>query len=313
MTVAAPPIAVTRPSPGRRGLSRHTKKTLLGLLFVGPAVIFMLVFFLIPIVMTAWMSLHNWPLLGVPSFIGVGNFEKLATDSRFWRSFTFTLSFTGVVTLTTMLVAFPLAMLVEKKRRGVGIYRAIFFLPVVIGMASASFLWFWLVNVDAGIATPLLTALGLIDKPTDMLATFPTAFSTVVLMVTWKTAGFAMILLMTGLQSIPEEIGEAARVDGAGPVSRFFLITLPLMRRPIALTLVLVVAGAMLSFEPFYIILNGGPRNQTVTSVYWIFQQSFGSFKLGYGAALSVVLLVILLSISGLQLRILRANDGAEA
>jgi multiple sugar transport system permease protein len=118
-----------------------------------------------------------------------------------------------------------------------------------------------------------------------------------------------MIILLTGLQGISSEVQEAARMDGASYWQRFRRITLPLMRRTIALALILSVAGSMLAFDQFYIIADGGPRNSTVTAVYWIFSQSFVSFRLGYGAALSMVLLVILVAISVVQLRLLRARD----
>ncbi|MGE0284048.1 MAG: carbohydrate ABC transporter permease, partial [Rhizobiaceae bacterium] len=118
--------------------------------------------------------------------------------------------------------------------------------------------------------------------------------------------------LMTGLQSIPHELHEAAKIDGAGPIARFRLVTLPLMRRTLALALILSVAGSILAFDQFYIILRGGPGNQTLTAVYWIFNQSFVSFKLGYGAALSMVLLVILVVLSLIQLRVLRNPEGVE-
>jgi multiple sugar transport system permease protein len=115
---------------------------------------------------------------------------------------------------------------------------------------------------------------------------------------------------MTGLQSIPSDLQEAAKIDGANAFARFRRITLPLMRRTMALALVLSVAGSVLAFDQFYIILRGGPRNQTLTAVYWIFNQSFVSFKLGYGAALSMVLLAILVALSLVQLWLLRKPDG---
>ena len=129
-------------------------------------------------------------------------------------------------------------------------------------------------------------------------------------MVVWKTAGFNMIILLTGLQGISTEVQEAARMDGASSWQRFRRITLPLMRRTIALALILSVSGSMLAFDQFYIIADGGPRNSTVTAVYWIFSQSFVSFHLGYGSALSMVLLMILVFISVLQLRLLRNPEG---
>ena len=128
-------------------------------------------------------------------------------------------------------------------------------------------------------------------------------------MVVWKVAGFTMIILMTGLQSIPQDLQEAAVIDGAGPFARFRAITLPLMRRTLALALILSVAGSILAFDQFYIMTSGGPQNRMISIVYYIFNQSFVSFNLGYGAALSIALLAILVAISIVQLWLLRAGE----
>jgi multiple sugar transport system permease protein len=125
-------------------------------------------------------------------------------------------------------------------------------------------------------------------------------------MVTWKTVGFTMLLLVVGMQAIPEELLEAARVDGAGRWARLRHVTLPLLRRTFALALVLSVIGSFLGFDQFYILTHGGPQNQTITVVYWIYNNAFTYFKLGYGAALSLVLLAILVLISVVQLYLLR-------
>ncbi len=200
-------------------------------------------------------------------------------------------------------------MLVDKPRRFVGFYRTAFFLPVVIGFASASLLWAWLSNVDSGLFSPLAERIGLTVGRVNLLASFDAAFWSVTLMVIWKMAGFYMIILMSGLQSIPADYYEAARIDGAKALQRFRFITVPLLRRPFALALILCVSGSMLAFDQFYIILAGGPQNQTITAVYWIFNQSFVSFRLGYGAALSIVLLGILLVLSAIQLRLLSDRE----
>ncbi|TIM14857.1 MAG: sugar ABC transporter permease, partial [Mesorhizobium sp.] len=185
-------------------------------------------------------------------------------------------------------------------------------MPAVVGFASASLLWSWLLNVDSGLFSPAAYDLGLIDRKFNLLATFQPAFWSIIAMVVWKVAGFTMIILMAGLQSIPQDLQEAAVIDGAGPFARFRAITLPLMRRTLALALILSVAGSILAFDQFYIILRGGPRNHTLTAVYWIFNQSFVSFKLGYGAALSMVLLVILVALSLVQLWLLRKPEGLD-
>jgi multiple sugar transport system permease protein len=297
----------TRSRPRR---SRLRRKQLIGFLFVLPAVSLVLVFFVVPLGMAFWMSLHNWPLLGRPRFIGLGNYINLLEDVRFWGAMQFTALYTVVVTIAIFAVAFPLALFVDKGRPLTKFYRTSFFLPMVVGFSSASLLWAWLMNVDAGLFSPAAFRLGLTDKPVNLLAEFDTTFWSIVIMVVWKTAGFNMIILLTGLQGISAEVQEAARMDGASNWLRFRRITLPLMRRTIALALILSVAGSILAFDQFYIIADGGPHNSTVTAVYWIFSQSFVSFRLGYGAALSMVLLVILVMISVIQLRLLRTPEG---
>lgn len=294
----------------RRRALAFRRRQLPGLLFVAPALALVAVFFVVPLCMTVWMSLHNWPLLGVPRFIGLANYERLLDDARFWSALRFTVYYTVIVTIAIFSVAFPLALFVEKPSRLSGFYRASFFLPVVVGFGSASLLWAWLMNVDVGLFSPLAQRLGITGAPVNLLLGFETTFWSIIAMVVWKTAGFNMIILLTGLQSISPEVQEAARMDGASAWQRFRRITLPLMRRTIALALILSVSGSMLAFDQFYIIADGGPRNSTVTAVYWIFTQSFVSFRLGYGAALSMVLLLILVSISVLQLRLLRQPEG---
>jgi len=308
MTTIAATSAPARP----RKLVGAGRRQWIGLLYVAPAVALVVVFFIIPLGMTAWMSLHNWPLMGEHSYIGLDNYWAILRDTRFWNALRFTGLYTVVVTIAIFAVAFPLALFIERPRRLTGFYRTSFFMPAVIGFASASLLWSWLLNVDSGLFSPAAFDLGLTGKKFNLLATFQPAFWSIIAMVVWKVAGFTMIILMTGLQSIPTDLQEAAMIDGAGPFARFRAITLPLMRRTLALALILSVAGSILAFDQFYIILRGGPRNQTLTAVYWIFNQSFVSFKLGYGAALSMILLAILVALSTFQLWLLRKPEGVD-
>ena len=271
-----------------------------------PAVLFMLVFFIFPLLMTVWMSFHDWPLLGVPVFIGIENYVTMLQDGQFWASLWFTTQYTVMVTIPIFVLAFLLALLVNLPLAGIGIFRTAYFVPVVIGLGTSSLLWVWLLNDRVGIINTLLSDLGLIDKPIVWLAQKNTAILAIIVSVVWKTVGFTMILLLSGMQAIPDDIYQAAMVDGASYWNRLTHIMLPLLRRTIALALVLSVIGSYLAFDQFYIMTRGGPQNQTITTVYWIFNNSFTYFKMGYGAALSLVLLVILALLSVAQLRILR-------
>ncbi|SFN79423.1 carbohydrate ABC transporter membrane protein 1, CUT1 family (TC 3.A.1.1.-) [Cohaesibacter marisflavi] len=291
------------PMPTRRRRRRHSQWN--GLLFVLPSLLLVTIFFIVPLGMAAWMSLHKWPLMGVPRWVGFDNYERLLTDKSFWSSLWFTIEYTVVITIGLLGVAMALALIVQGQGKAISAYRTIYFLPVVTGFASAALLWVWLSNVDTGLFSPLAQDIGLTEGRVNILANFTPAFWSVIFMVIWKMAGFYMVILMSGLQSIPTDYIEAARIDGAKWSQRFRFIIMPLIRKPFALALILCISGSMLAFDQFYIILSGGPRNQTVTAVYKIFNESFISFRLGYGAALSMVLLVILLALSVIQLTFL--------
>ncbi|EYD78179.1 Inositol transport system permease protein [Rubellimicrobium mesophilum DSM 19309] len=303
MTIAA--VAPVAGATRRRSKAHQWK----GLLYIAPAMVLVLVFFVLPVLFTVWMSFHNWPLMGQPKWIGLRNYSRMLSDTRFLSAIGFTAFYTVIVTVAIFALAFPLALFVERERRGVGVYRSIFFLPVVVGLATASLLWTWLANVDSGLFSPALRALGLTEHSINLLATFEGAFTTIVVMVVWKIVGFTMILLLTGLQAIPSDLTEAARIDGAGRWQRFRHLTLPLMRRTLALALILSITGSVLAFDQFYIMTSGGPQNSMISVVYYIFNQSFVSFHLGYGAALSIVLLIALVALSVAQLWLLRVED----
>ncbi|MDM9619552.1 sugar ABC transporter permease [Rhizobium sp. AC44/96] len=288
---------------------RTTRPEWTGLLYIAPAMLLVIVFFVLPVIFTGWMSLHNWPLMGAQRWIGFNNYFRMFNDSRFVAALNFTAYYTVIVTIVIFAVAFPLALFVERERAFVSTYRTIIFLPVVVGLASASLLWVWLANVDSGFIGPALKALGLVERSPNLLATFDSAFLTIIVMVVWKIAGFTMIILLTGLQAIPADLTEAAVVDGASWWQRFRFITLPLMRRTIALALIISVTGSILAFDQFYIMTAGGPQNRMISVVYYIFNQSFVSFNLGYGAALSIALLAILVVISVAQLWLLKVGE----
>jgi len=296
-------IAAARPRKRRRRADWH------GFVYIAPAMALVLIFFVLPVGFTVWMSFHNWPLLGNPRWIGLGNYTRMLSDVRFMSALRFTAYYTVVVTIAIFAVAFPLAFFVEKHRPFIGLYRTIIFLPVVVGLATASLLWVWLANVDSGFFAPVALALGLVEKRPNLLADFDMAFATIIVMVVWKIAGFTMIILLTGLQAIPSELTEAARIDGAKRWQRFRHLTLPLMRRTIALALIISITGSVLAFDQFYIMTSGGPQNRMISVVYYIFNQSFVSFNLGYGAALSIALLIILVLISIVQLWLLRIGE----
>jgi multiple sugar transport system permease protein len=287
----------------RPNLSSFRRRQLTGWLFVAPAVLLVTVLFVVPLGLMAWMSLNDWGLVGAARFIGLDNYARLLGDAHFLSALVFSLRFAVLIVPVIMLAGLGLGALVASRRRGVVIFRATYFLPLVIGFAAASYLWLWLFNGQIGLVNKVLSDFGLASSTLQWLADPTLAFVAAATLVIWKTVGFSMILFMGGLQSVPQELRDAAAIDGASRWQTFRRVTLPLMKNTTALVFVFAAISCLLVFEPFFILTRGGPGTSTVGVVQWIFGTSFYNFQLGYGAAASVMLLVILLALTSIQLR----------
>ena len=185
------------------------------------------------------------------------------------------------------------------------------FLPVVIGLATSSLLWFWLFDQQVGLVNQLLVDLHILVRPITWFTEPTLALWAVIASIVWKVVGFGMILFVASIQSIDQEITEAALIDGAGYWQRVRRIMLPLSYRTMLLATLISVIGSMLAFDQFFIMTGGNPRGQTFTSVYWIYQNSFIFFKLGYGATLSIILMVIILVGAAAQIALTRRRATA--
>lgn len=272
-----------------------------GFLYVLPALAFVLAFVMWPLAQLVWLSLTDTSLLGGGKFVGLENYADALNDRSFWRALWFTVRYTVFITPILMGLGFALALLTAPNRPVRQITRGIIFMPVVIGLGSSSLLWFWLFDQQVGPFNHILADIGILAEPAVWFTKVDMALVAVTISVTWKVIGFGMLLFVAGIQSINGEIGEAALIDGGNYWQRVWYIILPLSLRVILLTTLISVIGSMLAFDQFYIMTGGNPRGQTFTSVYWIYQNSFISFKLGYGAALSIILTVIILIFSSIQ------------
>jgi multiple sugar transport system permease protein len=306
--VAAPSSQGRRLWPRRRSpLTRARGRA--GILLVSPAVVLVLVFFVVPLVLVAWMSLHNWPLLGTPRFIGGANYGEMISDDTFRASLWFTTKYTLIVTPIQLALGYLLASMVRGRLPGVRVFRTIYFLPVVVGFAAGAYVFYVMMQPQVGVVDAILGGLGLVDPSTGWLTNPSLALVVVIVLVTWKTVGTAMILFMVAMQGVSQELYEAAEVDGAGWWRKEVSITLPLVRRTTALVLILTVTGSFLAFDQFFILTQGGPNSATLTTVLWIYTNAFVRYRLGYSATLCVVVLAILIVLSIGQIRILRTED----
>jgi multiple sugar transport system permease protein len=279
------------------------RRKLAGLFYVAPALAFVLLFTVAPFVQMLWMSLHNWSLLTGQKFIGLKNFAKAYNDSQFWVSMWFTLKYTLWITPILMIGGFLIALLLAEPGRLRALARGMVFVPVVIGLGVSSLLWYWLFSYDYGLINRALLDLGLISSPVLWFgANANLATWAVIASIVWKVMGFGMLLFIAAIQAIPKEIREAGRIDGANARQGVTRIVLPLTYRTILLVTLISIIGSLLAFDQFYIMTAGQPGNLTATSVFFIYLNSFPYLKLGYGAALSLILSVVVLCFTLLQL-----------
>jgi len=282
---------------------------LTGLLYLMPALLFVAVFTFWPLVQMVVVSFHSWSLITPPKFIGANNFIKAWGDRQFWISLLFTLKYTILITPILMVGGYLIALLVAPNTPLRRFTRAVVFIPVVIGLGASSLLWYWLFSTDYGLVNKLLVDLGIIAKPVIWLGVdADTSNWAVIASVVWKVMGFGMILFVAAIQSVPADVNEAAEVDGAGPLQRVLRITLPLTLRTVLLVTLVSVIGSLLAFDQFYIMTAGQPQNLTATSVFFIYLNSFPYLKLGYGAALSLILAVIILIFTVVQMALSRRS-----
>lgn len=303
---ATQPVTRLR-SRGRRSVV--TRRPLTGMLFVAPTALIVLVLFLVPLGILVYMSFTDYPLLGSPTWSGVANYKAIPQDDLFLGAIRFTLVYTAVTTVVIFAVSFVLVAISNSARRGARAYRTAYFLPYVVGTAAATLMWYINYDTVVGIFNELLLRIHLIDTPVAFLATPVPAFWSVIALVVWKFVGFQVLILLVGLQAIPRELYEACRIDGANRWQQMRYITIPYLTPTLALLFILSVTGSLLAFDQFLILTKGGPDNSTISLVYAIYNTAFQSFDLGRAAALSIVLLVALILINGVQLTLLRRRD----
>ena len=283
----------------------------IGLLYVLPALLFVAAFVIYPLGRLLWTSLTNASLLGGQTFVGTANYARAFNDSTFRSSLFFTVKYTIYLTPILMILGFLLALLTADNTRLKQLTRGIVFLPVVIGLGTSSLLWWWLFDQQVGLFNQLLVDLHVISRPIVWFTDAEIALWGVIISVTWKVVGFGMILFVASIQAIDKEITEAAMIDGASYWQRVARIIVPLSYRTILLATLISAIGSMLAFEQFYIMTSGGPKGLTFTSVYWMYQNSFIFFKLGYGSATAVILTVIIMAAASVQIALTRRGTRA--
>jgi multiple sugar transport system permease protein len=288
---------------------RTRRDKLIGLAFLTPALLFVLVFTFLPLLGMIGISFHNWSLISPPNFVGTGNFERAFGDDQFWVSLGYSLKYTLLITPILMVGGYLLALLTVRNSRLTRVTRTMIFIPVVIGLGVSSLLWYWLFSPEFGLVNRFLLDIGIIDEPVLWLGVDADRSTwAIIASVTWKVIGFGMILFIGAIHAIPREIDEATMVDGASDLQRVTRVTLPLTMKTILLVTLISIIGSLLAFDQFYIMTAGQPQNLTATSVFYVYLNSFPYLKLGYGAALSLLLALLVLAVTIAQVVLTRRS-----
>lgn len=295
------------PLKGRRALI---------LLAVVPAVIFYLLWVIIPLFYSGYISLFDWaPLRANQPYVGFGNYiEAFTRDPLFRQVLGNTIYYMVVMVPVNAAIALGVAVLINSLPRYRGVYRVIYFLPVITSSVAVSILWKWLYQGRFGLFNQILELIlvDLLHLPVDPRVPWLTnpslAMPSVMLMSVWQGMGFTMVIFLAGLSGIPQVFYEAARIDGAGRWQQFRHITIPLLQQTTVFVIITGVIGAMQVFTPMYIMTDGGPVNSTKTYVFHLFDKAFGVYRFGYASAMAFILFAIILVLTLIQLRLTRVK-----
>src|SRR4051794_9916482 len=277
--------------------------------FLAPGVIIFSVFTLAALIFAFYLTFHRWSIIEPQKpYVGLTNYDDMIHDQRFVQSVLNTVYFTGASVPITMIIGLFLAILLNQPIRGRAIFRTAYYLPVLTPFVVSALLWKWLYNGDFGLFNYYLMKGHVIDQPLLWLSDKNLAMPPVVLMSVWSGVGFSMVVYLAGLQSIPGDLYEAAKLDGAGTLRRIRYITIPMLRPPTLFLLVIGIIGSLQVFPQIFVMTSGGPVNKTTTMVYYMYLWGFKYYDMGYASTLAFALFLMLLVFTALQLRLFRRS-----
>jgi ABC-type sugar transport system permease subunit len=307
--VAAGPNQAHRPRKARRGGSlapAHRQDARVAWLFISPAVLGFLVFAAYPTVRGFYLSFTDFRVLSPPSWVGLDNFKALIHDEVFWNSLKVTTYFVVLSVVFGLLLSIATAVVLHRLTRST-VIRGLIIVPFLISGVVAATVWSWMLDGQLGIINVILTSLG--ADSIRFLSSPQWAIPSIAMISVWKSFGYTAIIIFAGLETIPATIYEAGRIDGASEVQMFRRLTLPLLRPILALVVVLNLIGAFQVFDIVQVATKGGPANATNVLQMYIYSKAFGQFQFGYASAMSLSLFALLIVITFMQMRLLRAGE----
>ena len=304
--------AAAKPSLRRR-LGLGNRGGFAGYVFVAPSLVFLALFVILLIIGAAYYSLSDYDLMSPPRFAGLKNYVRMLDDNRYPHAVANTLYFAFGTVPSGIVTSLLLAVLINRQIRGIYTYRALFYMPVVSSFVSVSLIWLWMYEPQFGLLNDIFEGLGL--PRLKWLRSAQTSMMAIIIMSVWKNMGLNMVIYLAGLQGIAPHLYEAAEIDGAGRVSTFFRITLPLLAPTTFFVVIVYFIGALQMFVQVFIMTTGdpgnvgargGPLDSTVTVVVLIYDNAFAYLKMGYAAAMSFVLFSVIGVITLNNVRLLR-------
>ncbi|MGM0123125.1 multiple sugar transport system permease [Enterococcus sp. AZ194] len=275
-----------------------------GYLFIAPTAIGLFLLNIYPAIQTIYLSFQRSSGFGNSVFVGLENYKKMFADKEVWQSLVNTFIYAIISVPVIVVLSLLVAVLMNQKIRGLSVYRTIYFLPVVAAPSAVAMIWRWLFNSDYGLINFTLNKLGL--GSVQWISNPNIAISTIIIVGIWSAIGYNMILLLSGLQEIPKDYYESAKIDGAGPIRQFFSITLPLVTPTLFFVVVTTIIGAFQVFDVIFMMIEPSTEAMmhTQSLAYLFYKHSFILNDKGYGSAIVALLLVIILILTAIQMKL---------
>ncbi|WP_105565645.1 carbohydrate ABC transporter permease [Microbacterium halophytorum] len=290
----------TTATPKRRRSALRTRNTLLGWSFILPNFLGFAILTLIPVIVLFYMSLTNWNIFGSSQFVGLDNYTRLLGDGSFRVSFWNTIYYSVLHIPLTIIASLGIALLLNNKLRGVAFFRTAAFFPYITSIVAIALVWNLLFSPEYGPINEFLRFIG-IDNPPGWLTSTEWSMPAVVIIATWKDMGYYMVLFLAALQTVPRELHEAARMDGANVFQRFWNVTLPCLRPTMFFVTVMLTINSLKIFDLILVLTNGGPGQSTTVISQFIYRKGFEENEFGYASAASVVLFFLCLIVTIVQ------------
>jgi len=303
----------------------HRGEVRRAVLFILPTYAVLFVFIIIPIFFAFYLSFTKWNLLGKIEHVGLANYSHLFRSEEFWKALVNTFYYTFITVPLCMILSLLLALLLNTKIKGLAFYRAAYFMPVMTSVVASAFIWQWIFQSQNGILNYLFGLIGLkpfswLNEPRGIVTVlFESAgikirpriqgpsvtLAAISIMSIWKNTGYYMIIFLAGLQNVPRSLYEAADIDGAGPVKKFFAITLPILSPTTFFILVMAIIVSFQVFEQVAVTTRGGPLNASLVLVYYVYERAFKFLEVGFASAAAYVLFGIIIVLTYFQINFL--------